>query len=106
MKSYRIGLFTALTILVLALCVVLIFLPSAAIRTPSAKQTDTSVQTTYLLKEHHGQIGAFAPGESEPFYMLETPLAVLPKEDQAALFSGIQANSKEELMQMIEDFEG
>ena len=105
-KAYRIGLLTALIVFVLIICILLITLPSAAIKPQPAEQTDTSVQTVYLLKEYNGQIGAFAPGESEPFYTLETPFSVLPAADQSALLSGIEADSKEELMRLIEDFEG
>ncbi len=105
-KAYRIGLSIALILFVLIVCILLITLPSTAVEPQSTKQADTSVQTVYLLKEYNGQIGAFAPGETEPFYILETPFSILPAEDQSQLTAGIEAESKEELMRLIEDFEG
>lgn len=75
-----------------------------------SRASDTSVSEAvtyqYVVKEHDGKIGIFAPGNAEPGQVLDIDTSVLPELDQLALEQGIEIRSDAELRRLIEDFDG
>ncbi len=58
----------------------------------------------YLVREYEGRIGVFLEGELLPLQELPVVVAELPKTDQLLLASGIPAESKQELLRILEDY--
>lgn len=61
----------------------------------------------YTVKEHNGRISVFESGSSEPIYSLDSPFVRdLPPKDREILNKGINAESEEELLKILEDYDG
>ena len=61
----------------------------------------------YLVKNHMGNLAVYKISENNEVslsYVLEFSLELLPQVDREKLNKGIQVNSEEELLELIEDF--
>lgn len=61
----------------------------------------------YTVKEHNGKISVFENGSAEPLYSLDSPFVRdLPIKDREILTKGINARNEEELLKILEDYDG
>ena len=68
-------------------------------------QEETQMMCNYLIKSYEGKIGIF--NESNVLIkILDVNIKTLPKTDQDLLKKGLCVNSKDELMEIIEDYTG
>ncbi len=93
-----------------------IYLPLDYINTPLTyyyePPTQSEIQSVkefsgYTVKEYNGKISVFENGSSEPLYSLDSPFVRdLPDYDRELLTKGIKAGSDEELLRILEDYDG
>ncbi len=103
---FRIGLCTVLAFLALLLTL-LVLLPTSETTAVAALATDSDTAAPrYLLTARDGYIGVYDLRCDPPQLVTATDIPVnnLPSRDQAALEIGIQAQSREELLSLLEDF--
>jgi hypothetical protein len=68
------------------------------------EETD-DVREGFILKEYEGYIGIFSPGfEKIPITVTDIEVSTLREADKQLLRAGIFAASREEMMQLLEDF--
>ena len=59
---------------------------------------------SYILREYNGRLALFIKGNSKPNTIFNVYTDNLPDMDKFKLKDGIEAENREELMQLIEDF--
>lgn len=74
----------------------------------SSPYTETSVPvfSAYTLKEYDGKLAVFEADAAYPAEVFNILVSTLPESDRDLLKSGIPANSKTELLRLIEDYTG
>ncbi len=74
----------------------------------SSRYTETSEAafSAYTLKEYDGKLAVFEADAAYPSEVFNIYVITLPESDRALLKSGIPANSKAELLRLIEDYTG
>ncbi|MBQ2676181.1 MAG: hypothetical protein IJF54_02110 [Clostridia bacterium] len=60
----------------------------------------------YLMKESDGKIAIYKYNTNVPFQVLDVYVDSLPEADRELLKQGINADSKEQLSRLIEDYDG
>lgn len=61
----------------------------------------------YTVKEYNGKISVYHDGSNQPLYSLESPyVRDLPKHDRELLAKGIKAETHEEVLIILEDYDG
>ncbi len=71
-----------------------------------APQNISAPKTVYLIKEYNGKIAVFLNNEPNPINILESPFVRdLPEYDQRILKEGIIAQSNQELLKILEDYD-
>ncbi len=77
---------------------------------PSHVPSDENIISTktekYTVKHYNGKISVFLGDQAEPIYTLDSPyVRDLPEYDQQLLATGIVAETKEELIKILEDYD-
>ncbi len=68
---------------------------------------NTKDADTYTVKEYGGKIAVFLNNDNIPVYILGSPfIRDLPQYDRELLESGITVKSKQELVKLLEDYDG
>ncbi|HHU22064.1 MAG TPA: hypothetical protein GXZ52_01390 [Clostridiales bacterium] len=68
-------------------------------------EEDTGAKEGFILKEYEGYIGIFSPGfEKIPITVTDIEVSTLREADKELLAAGIYTSSREEMMQLLEDF--
>lgn len=57
----------------------------------------------FILSGSEGRVAAFRFGEDKPFFVSDTRIADLPKEDALRLSQGIPVSTRQQLGKLIED---
>lgn len=69
------------------------------------EENSDEVREGFILKEYDGFIGIFSPGfEKIPITVTDIEVSTLREADKELLRAGIYAASREEMMQLLEDF--
>ena len=96
---------------IVALAVAVVSIPAAIILPPrliaQGKGTASSSaqsQCGYIIKEYDGQIAVYCEGNENPMQILNVYTETLPSEIQQRLKTGIHVKSRDELLQMIENY--
>ena len=75
--------------------------PQISTNNTSAVKTDR-----FTVKEHNGKIAVFESDNANPLYVLDSPfIRDLPPADQELLKTGIKADTEEELLKILEDYD-
>lgn len=74
-------------------------------RYASATATDDDSDICYIVREHEGIIGVFT-ADGDPLYTVEVYIKTLPEADRKLLYDGIYAASREELLEILGDYDG
>ncbi|HOD02299.1 MAG: hypothetical protein BWY46_01979 [Firmicutes bacterium ADurb.Bin300] len=69
-------------------------------------ETSTTVASVYTLKEYNGKLAVFETGTDCPLEVFSIFVSSLPETDRDMLKTGIGANTKAELLRLIEDYTG
>jgi len=72
------------------------------VQTTAEPEAEESHQATYTLMEHKGRVYVYSGGA--PFMLTDIDPSGLPSTDREKLRKGIDAEDKEELLGLIEDF--
>ncbi len=74
---------------------------------PTPSEQDAAVTPEkYTVKQVDGKISVFKGDDKEPLYTLDSPyVRDLPEYDRMVLEQGITADSKEELLKILEDYD-
>lgn len=62
--------------------------------------------SSYILREYNGRLAVFENKEDIPEEILDVSISIFPENDIIKLREGITAESRDELMRLIEDFSG
>lgn len=69
-------------------------------------QLNENKNERYTIKAHNGKISVFEINSTKPIYTLDSPyIRDLPKYDQLLLNNGIEANSMQEVLEILEDYD-
>lgn len=103
---------------ILAVCcliVIALFLvftiPHYYIENPAEQEisSETSSANTqpvlYIVRSYEGKLSVFNPGESKPFEILDINVDSLPLKDRELLNVGINITSKQQLRDILEDYD-
>ena len=98
-------------------CFLLTFLVALFFFAPKNSNNDTQVKaekqksyleekksTVFVVSEYQGNIAIFKKGNPSPVKIVDVQLSDLPKQDKELLEKGIEVNSKEELLNILEDY--
>ncbi len=69
-------------------------------------ETSTAAASVYTLKEFNGKLAVFETGTDSPLEVFSILVSSLPEGDRDMLKTGIKANTKAELLRLIEDYTG
>ncbi len=74
---------------------------------PIKEQNNVVTNTKfYVIKSNNGKISVYSSEQNEPLYTLDSPyVRDLPESDQELLEKGMIANSKEEVIKILEDYD-
>ena len=64
---------------------------------------DFSPEEGYTIGEHKGLVAIYAVGDPEPITVTDIELASLRQTDREMIARGLQAESREELLALLED---
>lgn len=74
--------------------------------TESETQVMASPDHLYTIREYHDHIGVFLSGHDLPYLEVGVRVSALPEADQALLREGIHADSRAELISVLQDYDG
>ena len=71
---------------------------------PAVEDKYTSFQTAaYIVKEHSGYVAVFSSNPSRLLEITDIPIGTLPAGDRTLLRTGITAESRKDLLMLLED---
>ena len=77
--------------------------PVSMAAAPISVGADTG-ERAYTVGIHGGYVAVFVPGKSEPVFITETRVALLPQADRDMLARGIDLASADALSAILEDY--
>lgn len=99
-KTTVLIILTVLTVFSVSYCV---FGVAAAERIPA--QSDTPIPVYYTLTVLDNRLAIYCSDNTKPLRILEVDVHSLPERDITRLNEGITADSLQEIMQLVEDYE-
>ncbi len=96
---------TALAAAVLTMATAVILWSGGVNHTPLPRETPQ--QATYrVIGAWEGRVAVFCPDSAQPECVFDTPLAVLPIEEQRRLQAGVRVENATALYERLEDYIG
>lgn len=98
-------LFATGAILISCVLISSIYTPSVRAENRDAQaETVAVVDSGYIIRSEGGVIVVYAKGDTSPLMVTDTRVSLLPPEDRKKLETGIEADSRNALYRVLEDY--